>query len=87
MLTLIIRDEGCDIEGSASCQEIMAACSALLHTTYDFLKEEGIAKNSFEEFLNSFSHSTTKAYHLLLEKESLENDNTCISTGSLRKLS
>lgn len=86
MLTLIIKDDGCDIEGSASCQEIMAACSALLHTTYDFLKEEGIMKDSFEEFLENFNRTTTKAYHSLLEKELLENDNTCISTGPLGKL-
>lgn len=87
MLTIQITENDCNIEGSASCQEIMAACSALLHTTYEFLQEESIMEETFEEFLDHFGNMTTKAYHALSEKEKGNNDNTRISTRPLRKLS
>ena len=87
MLVIQITENDCSMEGSASCQEIMATCSALLHTAYEFLTEESVLEESVEEFLEHFEHMTTKAYYSLSEKEKGNNDNTRISTRPLGKLS
>lgn len=86
MLTIKISDKDCSIDGSATVEDITAACAALLATIYKTAINEKNPELTFEKYVYDL---IIEPYDYLskIKIEEEENDNTHSSNRSVRKLS